>query len=130
MKKVLLIASLFVVTASSAFAAVTSGALASAAVTGPAVRIYGGVASAAASSPTPLIKFSTGVCGSVVFTNNTEYLIATKHDTGSKIFGTNNLLTNIYWKQASAVTLGSTGAILGFTTAASTNFVGGGWTSY
>jgi hypothetical protein len=125
MKKVLAFAALSMLLANSAFAA----ELATNTPTQPAVAVYGGVVGAAATAPTPLIKFSTGVRGIVEFADNTAYLIGTKHDTGSKMFGTNNAVTNIYWKQP-ATTGALTADMFGITSAASSNFVGNGWTSY
>jgi hypothetical protein len=127
MKKVLAITSLLMVVATSCFA----GALTTGLASSKAAKVYGGVdATAAQNAPTPLIKFSTGVNGVVNFSNATEYLLGTKHETGSKIFGTCNSVNNIYWKQSIAGSLGATGVSLGFTTATSSNFVGNGWTSY
>ena len=125
MKKVLVLTALSLMVANAAFAT----SLATTAPTAAAASVFGGVdAAAALVAPTPLIKFSTGVRGIVNFSGNTEYLIATKHDSGNKIFGTNNLLTNIYWKQSTSGALTTTNFTP--TTAASSNFVGGGWTSY
>jgi hypothetical protein len=121
MKKVLILTTLLVTVASSAFATQV--------FTAAAERIFGGVDSTAATNaPTALVKFSTGVNGGVVFTDNTGYLIATKHSTGSKIFGSTNSVNNIYWKQAASGALDAT--MLGITTPDASNFVGSGWTSY
>lgn len=125
MKKALVLMMLLVVAANSAFAA----ALATNTPTTAGVSVFGGVdATAAGAAPTPLIRFSTGVNGIVNFADNTAYLISTKHSSGSKLFGTNNSATNIYWKQSTTGAL--TAAMLGITTTASSNFVGSGWTSY
>lgn len=128
MKKIVLMTSIFTLVASSAFAA----ALAThTPTTGGAVAIYGGVVGAAATSPTPLIKTSTGVNAMVEFPNNTAYLIVTKHTSGSKVFGTCNGVNNVYWKQAPAATLAVT-MLTGITSGSAlpASFVGNGWTSY
>jgi hypothetical protein len=127
MKKILISALLIVASATYSFAApLTPGT-----VTVAAAQVFGGVdAPAALAAPTPLIRYSTGVSGVVLVTGTTDYIIATKHVTGSKIFATGNTATNIYWKQAGTGILGSTGNTLGFTTSASSNLVGSGWTSY
>lgn len=128
MKKILLTTSLFVLVASSAFA----GALAThVPTTGGAVAVYGGVIGAAATAPTPLVKSSTGVNLLVDFSGTTDYLIVAKHTTGSKVFGTNYELSNIYWKQSVSGTL-ATSMLTGISSgsAASSSFVGNGWTSY
>ena len=72
--------------------------------------IYGGADSTAAgAAATPLIRFSTNVTGQVNYTSDSTtktskgYVIATRHATGSKDFGTTNILTNIFWKQASRI---------------------------
>jgi hypothetical protein len=121
MKKVLILTTLLMTVASSSFATQV--------FTAAAEKIYGGVdATAAASAPTPLAKFSTGVNGGVVYSNNTGYLIATKHTSGSKMFGSTNTVNNIYWKQATAGVLAA--PMLAITTPSADNFVGNGWTSY
>lgn len=124
MKKTIILAALMTLAANTAFAA----ALATNVVSTAAASVYGGVVGAAATAPTPLIKFSTGVRGIVNFPSNASYLIRTKHDSGNKIFGTNNALTNIYWHQSTGVAL--TNAMVSITTTDSSNFVGNGWTSY
>jgi hypothetical protein len=130
MKKIALLTSLFAIVANSAFA----GALAThTPTTGGAVSIKGGAsAPEAAAAPTALVKTSTKVNGLVEFSDNQGYLIVTKHDTGSKTFGTCNSVNNIYWKQVTAGALNNTTDITGITSGsyAATSFVGNGWTSY
>ena len=129
MKKIALLTALFALAANSAFA----GALAThVATTGGAISIKGGASAAeAAAAPTPLVKTSTKVNGMVDFSDNVGYLIVTKHDTGSKAFGTCNSVNNIYWKQLASGTL-DPALLTGITSGsyAATSFVGNGWTSY
>ena len=100
--------------------------------------IKGGADSAAsAASPTPLVRFSTGVFGRVNFSaaNKTSpgYLLATRHATGSKNFSTASNSTAIYWKQAPAGT--DTAALLATAVGTqdetgTTYAAGSGWTAY
>lgn len=140
MKKILLFSLVILSFAGSAFA----GALASGTPTASGgMTVRGGAdATTAAAAPTPLIRFSTGVFGMVNFTADAAaktspgYLVFTRHTTGSKNFGTTNTLTNIYWKQATAVTATvtcPTAMVNDITTATdpATLFAPGtGWTSY
>ena len=129
MKKIAILTSLLALVSSSAFAAPLATHVAT---TGGVVAIYGGASAAEALvAPTALVKTSTGVNGLVDFPGNTAYLIVTKHTTGSKVFGTCDTVNNIYWKQAVSGTL-ATSMITGITSgsAASSSFVGNGWTSY
>ncbi|OGU15515.1 MAG: hypothetical protein A2076_12655 [Geobacteraceae bacterium GWC2_53_11] len=127
MKKTLILTSLLLLVVNSAFAA----GLSTHTATGVAAAVYGGVVGAAATAPTALVKFSTGVRGMVDFADNQGYLIVTKHDTGSKHFGTCNSVNNIYWQQSAAGALDPS-TVTGVTSgsSASTSFVGNGWTSY
>ena len=99
------------------------------------VAIYGGTIDTEAQNATnPLVRLSTGVWGVVNFTasanKSTSYAIATKHEKGSKIFGTANDSTNIYWKASPAV---STAPYMDVNAVGAgvdnTNF-GAGWTAY
>ena len=129
MKKIAILTSLFALISSSAFA---GSILTHVPTTGGAVAIYGGAsATEAGNAPTPLVKTSTGVNAMFEFPDNTAYLLVTKHTTGSKVFGTCNSVNNIFWKAATAGTL-ETAMTTGITSgvAASSSFVGNGWTSY
>lgn len=105
-----------------------------------ATTVRGGAdATTAAAAPTPLIKFSTGVFALVNFTASANtsvgYEVFTRHLTGSKYFGTTNVKTNIYWKQApkvvDAAALRSNMATdCATSTALGDVFGGPGWTSY
>lgn len=131
MKKIFILTALLLSFAASSFAAdlathtpTTAGGL----------SIFGGNSAAAAlAASTPLVKFSTGVRGLVNFTASagasTGYVIATKHSTGSKVFGTANDSTAIYWRQSPAADLAAADVISGTTTA--TVFGSQtGWTAY
>lgn len=137
MKKTLCLTIIVLSFAGSAFAATQVKSSAG------AQTIKGGTdATTAAAAPTPLIKFSTGVFGLVNFTANTTpantsdgYLIAARHATGSKNFGTKNTATNMYWKQVSAGTdtAARLAADVGSEDQTGTTFdfaAGLGWTSY
>lgn len=127
MKKIAVLTSIFALASTSAFALATHVA-----TTGGAVAIYGGAsATEAQNAPTPLVKTSTKVNGMVDFSDNQGYLIVTKHDTGSKAFGTCNGVNNIYWKQVADGTL-DPATLTGITSGsyAPSSFVGNGWTSY
>ncbi|ACH39597.1 geopilin domain 2 protein [Citrifermentans bemidjiense Bem] len=110
---------------------------------GSGYAIRGGADAATASAaPTPLIKFSTGVWGLINSTpdttakTSTGYVIATRHTTGSKDFGTASNRTNIFWKQASAITasVSASQALandVGSDDETGATFAAGkGWTSY
>lgn len=131
MKKIQVLTLVLLAFAGSAFAAPLATHTPT---TGGAKSVYGGNSPASAlAATTPLIKFSTGVNGLVNFTasagTSTGYVVATKHTTGSKVFGTANDSTNIYWKQSPAATLADTDIGAGTTT--TTVFGAGlGWTSY
>ncbi|WP_026840452.1 hypothetical protein [Citrifermentans bremense] len=129
MKKMALLSSLVVFASTAAFAAPLATHVPT---TGGAVAIYGGTGAAEAlAAPTSLVKTSTGVNGLVDYPGNTAYLIITKHTTGSKVFGTCNGVNNIYWRQVTSGTLATT-MLTGITSgsAATSSFVGNGWTSY
>ena len=85
----------------------------------------------------PLVRFSTGVMGIVNFTAaanlSSSYAIGSKHFKGSKVFGTANDSTNIYWKAspATSATPYFTTTEFGTSTAATNdNFGVAGWTAY
>lgn len=128
MKKTLALLLASIAFSSSAYAA----ALATNTVTATGVAVYGGAdAATAAAATNPLVRFSTGVAGLVNFTaasnQSTSYAIVAKHSTGSKIFGTSNDSTNIYWKASPAGVLTNTAA--GALTN-NGNFGTAGWTAY
>jgi len=139
MKKILCLTLVILSFAGSAFAALTQVASAKG-----AQSIRGGAdATLAAAAPTPLIKFSTGVFGLVNFDfdstakTSAGYLIATRHSNGSKNFGTSNIVTNIYWQQATVPSAKTDLAVaaalasdVGTADQTGTTFGGGGWTSY
>jgi len=126
MKKILATILIVLSFASSAFAtAISTGT----ALTTAGLAVYGGVdATAAGAAPSPLVKFSTGVFGQVNFdaTAHDAYAILTKHTSGSKLFGTANDSTNIYWKQVITGALVNGGTVVG-----NANFTSAlGWTAY
>jgi hypothetical protein len=124
MKKTLLLAGLMLVAANSAFAATT---ISTGGVTTPGAALYGGTSQALADGATnPIVKFSTGVIGGTAF-NTSAYAVMTKHSKGSKIFGTANDSTSIFWKQVAAGDL-ATGDV--GTTSGNTAFSGTTWTTY
>ncbi len=133
MKRIIVLSLLLLSFASSAFA----GVLATNTATAPGLAVYGGDSATNAGAATnPLVRLSTGVRGLVNFGATgtpavvTSYALATKHDTGSKIFGTANDSTNIYWKQATAkIALQATGATVAALTD-NANFDDTGWTAY
>ena len=133
MKKILALTLLLLSFAVSAFSAnstvtglVTAGA-----------AIYGGAdATTAGNATNALARFSTNVVGvinesaDVAAKTAVSYALITKHTSGSKMFGTSNDATNIYWKALAGGTV-LTSALAG-TAPDATNFsvVGSGWTSY
>ncbi|WP_224982638.1 hypothetical protein [Geomonas agri] len=139
MKKVLALTLLSLSFASSyAFAGQgTAGTvLGSHAVTGPAVSIYGGnTQQNATDAKSPLIKLSSKVSAIVNYdtTNqgtgqSSSYAIGTKHVDGSKVFGTANDSTTIYFKQNASGTILDP-AVFG-TLLNNSNFITTGWTAY
>lgn len=127
MKKILALTALSMLFAAPAFAA----ALATHVPTDAGLGIYGGRTAAEATAATnPIVKLSTGVRGIINFdtANPISYAISTKHDKGSKIFGTGNDSTSIWWKASPA------GALVAADVGAASdndNFEGvAGWTSY
>lgn len=123
MKKIFIFLSLVLLVASQASAA----ALAAKAITPLNTSVFGGVIGAAATAPTALVKFSTGVQGLVNFSGNTDYMLMVKHQTGSKIFGTAYNSTSIYWTQAGQGALTATKAIA---TDVNNFTAANAWTSY
>ncbi len=105
MKKIIAASLLALSFSSSAFAA--GAVLGTHAVSKEGAQIFGGTTAdeAARADINPLVKLSTGVIGVVNFaaeaTNANQsiaYSIFAKHTKGSKIFGTSNDSTNVYWK--------------------------------
>lgn len=110
MKKIISCLLLSAVFAASAFAAPTT--YTKNAVSAEGAQFFGGVDDAAAKiASTPLIKFSTGVAGLVNYNGTIEYMIMTKHTNGSKIFGTANDTTSIFWTQEAKGILTNTKSI-------------------
>lgn len=132
MKKILALSLVALSFSSSAYAAsLATNTLPSAA----GVAIYGGTTSTEAQNATnPLVRLSTGVWGVVNFTaaNNlsSSYVVATKHYKGSKIFGTSNDSTNVYWKASPAVTTAPYLAVADVGTGTTNSNFGTGWTAY
>jgi hypothetical protein len=132
MKKILCSMLVILAFAGSAFADQFATTVGGASVKG------GADSTAATASPTPLVKFSTGVFGLVNYPTPVAktcagYLLATRHATGSKNFSTANTSTAIYWKQAAAGT--GTAALLasdvGTSEVDTTTYAAGkGWTAY
>lgn len=124
MKKIIALSLLVLLAAGSAYA----GDLASGGISDDGMGLYGGVDTTAANAaPSPLVKFSSKVNGRPMFTTS-AYTLATKHQTGNKVFGTANDATQIYWKQSTTGKLDATMAAGADLTA--NKFVGGGWTAY
>jgi hypothetical protein len=124
MKKIITMSAVILAFASSAFAGV---ALTTNTVSSAGAAIYGGSdATVAANATSPIVKLSTGVSGSAAF-NTAAYSLFTKHFKGSKVFGTANDSTSIYWKASPAAVLGAT---TGDTSATSGNTAFSGWTTY
>lgn len=133
MKKIIAASLLALSFSSSAFAA--GAVLATHTVSNEGAQIFGGTTAdeAARADINPLVKLSTGVIGVVNFeaeasnaNQSTSYAIFAKHSKGSKIFGTSNDSTNVYWK---ADTPGALVADSVPETDSNAAF-GTGWTSY
>ncbi|MBJ6799263.1 hypothetical protein [Geomonas propionica] len=139
MKKVLALTLLSLSFASSyafAGAGVAGTAMATGAVSNPAVSIYGGNSQQnAQDAKSPLIKLSSKVSATINYDEtgkavgtSSAYAIGTKHVDGSKIFGTAWNSTTIFFKQnASGTAL--TNANFGSAND-NTNFGVAGWTAY
>ncbi|HXE95489.1 MAG TPA: hypothetical protein VN642_03730 [Dongiaceae bacterium] len=106
MKKIIVLSLLLV-----SFAAVAQATqLSNNAVSTDNMSLFGGVNNTAAEAATnPIIKFSTKVNG-LLNTNGafSTYAILTKHQSGSKTFGTASDSTSIFWRQDAAGTLVNT----------------------
>ena len=126
MKKIFCLMLVLLSSATSVFAATQ---LATGEVSDAAAAVYGGTdQTSAEASVNPIIKFSTGVSGLANF-DNTGYSVHTKHLNGSKVFGTANDSTNIFWKASPSKVL-MTADECG-TTVGTANYADGtGWTSY
>lgn len=128
MKKIFCLTLIIVSIAGSAFARTQLAP--AGAVTDAGASIYGGTAQASLDSAVnPLAKFSTGVSGVAVY-SATAYSINTKHVNGSKVFGTSNDSTNVYWKASPSkviITTTESGTVAGDT---NYNNASNGWTAY
>lgn len=111
MKKIIICSLLLAAFATSAFAANGSAELTSNTVSNNAAQVFGGVdVTSAQDASTPLIKMSNGVKG-LVNSTTTEYMIMTKHSSGSKAFGTAGDTTSIFWTQEAKGDLANTKSI-------------------
>ncbi|MCE1226598.1 MAG: hypothetical protein LWW87_08960 [Geobacteraceae bacterium] len=132
MKKIIFLALVILAYSSVSFAA----ALATNTLPGNAgLAIYGGTTAAEATNATnPLARMSTGVWGVVNFTAaanlSSSYAIFTKHTKGSKIFGTANDSTNVYWKASPAAAAAPYLAVGDCGTVDSNANFTAGWTAY
>lgn len=133
MKKIITLALVALSFSSSAFAA----ALATHTITTAAGQaVFGGTTAAEATNASnPLVRFSTGVYGIVNFVANnnlsSSYALFSKHYKGSKIFGTANDSTNIYWQAEAAQPTNQPPIVIGSIPAANDNSgFGTGWTAY
>lgn len=129
MKKALFVAALMLaISAASVMADNGSADLTTGTASNAGATVFGGSTSTIAKNQTnPLVKFSTGVKGLANY-NTGGYSVFTKHGNGSKVFGTANDSTSIYWL-ASTADLSST--VTG-STVGNGNFSGGSitWTTY
>lgn len=129
MKKTLCLTLILLAVAGSAFAARTRLAVAGA-VTSAGATIYAGTTQDSLDlAVNPTAKFSTNVKGVAIY-GTTGYSINTKHYSGSKVFGTANDATNIYWKASPSkvdITTTESGTVIGD---ANYNNASNGWTSY
>lgn len=132
MKKILVLTLVMASFAATAFA--TTAQLANNALTPAAACALHGGADSTTVGVNPLGKMSTGVFAMVNYESATAkmssgYSLFTKHKDGSKIFGTSNDATNIFWKASqSKISPAFTGSDAG-TDYTVTNF-GATWTSY
>lgn len=128
MKKILCLTFVLVAISSSSFARTiltTTGA-----VTVEAATIYAGTDQASLDLATnPTAKLSTGVQGVAVY-SATGYSINAKHKNGSKVFGTANDATNVYWKASASKTAITTAESAQSVGDAAYSTPGNGWTSY
>lgn len=132
MKKIIAITLLLASVAGSAFATTLTTNTPSA----QSLSIFGGIdATTAQAAANPLIKLSNKVSAIVNFTTSGTpltspgYAIGTKHNAGTKYFGTANDATTIFWKldasgaDITAAKFGSAASNLNFDAA-------GKWTAY
>jgi hypothetical protein len=135
MKKIIILSLVALLSyGANAFAA---SALSSATASGAGAAIFGAPdATLAASMANRLCSLSKGVQAAVTFTADTAtktssgYVIATKHTSGTKLSGTSNDSTKIYWKQSIVATTIPSGDIP-TSDVGVTAFAGGsGWTEY
>ncbi|BCG46912.1 hypothetical protein GEOBRER4_n1728 [Citrifermentans bremense] len=133
MKKIIAASLLALSFSSSAFAAGT--VLATNTPSKEGAQIFGGTTAdeAARADINPLVKLSTGVIGVVNFAaeasnanQSISYAVFAKHTKGSKIFGTSNDSTNVYWKAETPGALTNANLPSETTNAG----FGTGWTSY
>ena len=135
MKKII-IPSLVVLLSYGANAFAVTGALASKAIASAGSAIFGGAdATTASQTQNRLVSTSKGVEAAVTFTaqadnTNTDYVIITKHTSGTKISGTSNDSTKMYWKQAATGTMASGDVPTDVTGSVAFGTVGNGWTEY
>jgi hypothetical protein len=117
----------------NAFAA--GSALGSKSVSTAGAAIFGGAdATTAAAMNNRLVSLSKGVEAAVTFTasatnTSTGYVIVTKHTSGTKISGTSNDSTKLYWKQAATGDIVS-GDVPSSDIGSTAFAVGTGWTEY
>lgn len=110
-----------------------AGALATNTLSAPGVSIFGaGDETEAATDKNKLVSLSKGVRGLVNFTasanTSQRYVIACKHDSGTKISSTSNDSTKIYWKQATGSAWA--GSVNSSDVSTTTFAIGQGWTEY
>lgn len=134
MKKIIILSLVAVLSyGANAFA----GALSSATASDSGAAIFGGPdATVAAAMQNRLVSLSKGVQGAVTFTadtttkTSTGYVIVAKHTSGTKLSGTSNDSTKIYWKQSAVATTMPSGDIPSSAVGATAFAVGTGWTEY
>jgi hypothetical protein len=111
MKKIIVLASLMMLLATSAFAA------------GTTVKILNGGAINSTADNKPLGKLSTNV-SLVVINSSTAFSTATKHLSGNREFGTSSTDTRIYYKE---VATGVEAVVGDVTNSDSSDFQAAGW---
>lgn len=124
MKKIIILAGLFMFAATSAFAGVSVPI----GTFGDAGKTLHGVKSGTADANSPLIgKTSTGVAlGLLTTATGTGYSAVTQHKNGTKCYGSSFDSTSIYSKDVATV---GTAELSVPTATDSSNFTGTGWTS-
>ncbi len=111
-----------------------AGALATTTASTAGAAIFGGADTAtAANMQNRLVSLSKGVQAAVTYqasaTNtSTNYVVITKHNQGTKLSGTSNDSTKLYWKQSAVGDL--TAGIPTSDTGTVAFAVGSGWTEY